>query len=61
MIQGWGKRENIPGVHNVLADALSRWRTDSAYRELFYESAARLDRQYTFQTVSSDYFKFQVQ
>ena len=52
---------HIPGVHNVLADALSRWRTDSAYRELFYESAARLDRQYTFQTVSSDYFNFQVQ
>ena len=48
----------IPGVHNVLADALSRWRTDS---ELFYESAARLDRQYIFQTVSSDYFNFQVQ
>lgn len=43
---------HIPGAHNVLADALSRWRTNSAYRELFYESAARLDRQYTFQAVS---------
>ena len=52
---------HIPGVHNVLADALSRWRTDFAYHELFYESAARLGRQYTFQTVSRDYFNFQVQ
>lgn len=52
---------HIPGVHNVLADALSRWRTDFAYHDLFYESAARLGRQYTFQTVSRDYFNFQVQ
>ena len=52
---------HIPGVNNVLADALSRWRTDFDYHELFYESAARLGRQYTFQTVSRDYFNFQVQ
>ena len=52
---------HIPGVHNVLADALSHWRTDFAYHELFYESATRLGRQYTFQIVSRDYFNFQVQ
>ena len=51
---------HIPGVHNVLADALSRWHTDPAYQELFHASASRLRRQYTFRTVPRDYFNFQV-
>ena len=51
---------HIPGVHNVLADALSRWHTDSSYQELFHASASSLRRQYTFRIVHSDYFTFQV-
>ena len=51
---------HIPGVHNVLADALSRWHADSSYHELFYASAASLSRQYTFRTVPHDCFTFQV-
>jgi len=42
---------HIPGVHNVLADALSRWQTDSSYQELFQAAASSLHRQYTFKTV----------
>lgn len=34
---------HIPGVHNVLADALSRWHTDSSYQELFHASAYSLN------------------
>ena len=51
---------HIPGVHNVLADALSRWHTDLSYQELFHASPSRLRRQYTFRTVPRGYFNFQV-
>ena len=51
---------HIPGVHNVLADALSRWQTDSSYQELFQAAASSLHRQYTFKTVPRDYLTFQV-
>ena len=51
---------HIPGVHNVLADALSRWHTDSSYQELFHASAHSLNRQYAFKTVPRNYFTFQV-
>ena len=33
---------HIPGVHNVLADALSRWHADSSYHKIFYAPAASL-------------------
>lgn len=51
---------HIPGVHNALADALSRWQADWSYHETFYASAASLSRQYTFRTVPRDCFTFQV-
>ena len=51
---------HIPGVHNVLADALSRWHSDSSYQELFHASASSLRRLYTFRTAPRDYFTFQV-
>ena len=51
---------HIPGVHNVLADALSRWHADSSYHELFHSTAARLNRQYIFRSVPRDCLTFQV-
>lgn len=39
---------HIPGVHNVLADALSRWHADSSHQEIFLATASDLDRKYTF-------------
>ena len=32
---------HIPGVHNVLADALNRWHTDPSYQGLFHASSFR--------------------
>lgn len=51
---------HIPGVHNVSADALSRWHADSSYHKIFHASAASLSRQYTFRTVPRDCFTFEV-
>lgn len=51
---------HIPGVHNVLADTLSRWHAASSYHEIFHASIASLSRQYTFRTVPHDCFTFQV-
>ena len=33
---------HIQGVHNILADTLSRWHADLSYHELFYASASSL-------------------
>ena len=49
---------HIPDVHNVLADALGCWHTDSSYQELFHVSASSLHRQYTFKTVPCDFLTF---
>ena len=52
---------HIPGVHNVLADALSRWDSDPSLHDTFRMSACSLGRVYTFQHVPSDCLLFQIQ
>ena len=46
---------HIPGVNNVLADALSRWHADSSHHEIiFYASASQLGRKHTFKDIPND-------
>ena len=52
---------HIPGEHNVLADALSRWDSDPSLHAIFQTSARSLNRVYTFQQVSPACLLFQIQ
>lgn len=52
---------HIPGEHNVLADALSRWDSDPSLHAIFQTSARSLDRVYTFQQVPPACLLFQIQ
>ena len=52
---------HIPGEHNVLADALSRWDSDPSLQAIFQTSARSLDRVYTFQQVPPACLLFQIQ
>ena len=52
---------HIPGDHNVLADALSRWDSDPSLHDTFQMSACSLGRVYTFQQVPPDCLLFQIQ
>jgi len=51
---------HIPGEHNVLADALSRWDSDPSPQDTFQMSARSLGRVYTFQQVPPDCLVFQI-
>jgi len=51
----------IPGVHNSLADALSRWHMSAKYQDIFYSECAKLDIQYSFVSVPASMLKFQVE
>lgn len=52
---------HIPGAHNVLADALSRWHSDPSHPEIFQTTARSLGREYNFQQVPLECLQFQVQ
>ena len=52
---------HIPGDHNVLANALSRWDSDPSLHNIFQMSACSLGRVYTFQQVPPDCLLFQIQ
>ena len=52
---------HIPGDHNVLADALSRWQSDPSLYDTFQTYARSFGRVYSFQTVPRDCLTFQIQ
>lgn len=52
---------HIPGEHNVLADALSRWDSDPSLHAIFQMSPRSLDRVYTSQQVPPACLLFQIQ
>ena len=52
---------HIPGDHNVLADALSRWHSDPSLHDTFLTSVRSLGRVYTFQQVFRVCLMFQIQ
>lgn len=54
------RASHIPGVHNSLADALSRWHIDTKYQDNFYAECAKRNLSYTFVDVSPQLMNFQI-
>ena len=54
------RAEHVPGIHNSIADALSRWNVGTSHQAVFYRECAKIGIDYQFVCVSPEDLVFQI-